>query len=282
MAKSYLHSGVGGRIASVGAMAVTLLLGISYLVTVGPAQAQKKPAEKKPAAQPSNEPQNAWVKLCNKGPVTAKHKDGKEEKKELNVCMTKHERLDVNSGLTIIAASLIQMKIDAEEKNAFRLELPLGMALPPGVAVSFFPKDIWAKLEKKEKLGKDEEAKVKNLKFPYLFCAGAPPGCTVEVEANAELLSAIKGSAGFLVQAVQMPGTGVGLGVPLAGFNETFAGAPTDTKKYADARKQMFEEIAARRQQMLQEIKKQQEDLSKMQPNVGPQQAPAAKDQKKK
>src|SRR5262249_36788403 len=94
MAKSYLQSGVGGRIASVGAIAVPLLLAISFPVTVAPPKPQKKPADsKKPAAAQPSEPQSAWVKLCNKGPVTAKHKDGKEEQKELNVCMTKHERL---------------------------------------------------------------------------------------------------------------------------------------------------------------------------------------------
>ena len=80
-----------------------------------------------------------------------------------------------------------------------------------------------------------------------------------------------------MVTAANLSGIGVHFKVSLAGFNEALAGPPTDTKKFAEARKKLMEDIKARREQLIAELKKQQEDLNKMQPNVGrPRKPPAA------
>lgn len=269
MAKSYLYAGIGARLADAGAVAVTLMLGIAFLLTVDSAYAQKKAPDKKaPASAPTSTPQNSWVKLCDKLPVAGKDKDGKEQKKELDVCQTLTESIDARSGMVITSVGLNQVKLDGEQKNILRMIVPLGVVLPTGAGLTFLPKDLWAKVQKNEKLEKAEGEKLKTLKIPYLFCNAV--GCHLEAEASAEVMSSMKGSAGFVITTTHMPGARLDYRIPLAGFNEAMAGPATDTKKYAEARVQLFKDIAARRAEMLTEMKKQQEDLNKMQPNVAP------------
>jgi invasion protein IalB len=271
MAQSHWQSGNGARLAGAAALAVTLLLGWSLVLSPGPAQAQKKTEKKEetPGAPKSN-----WVKLCDTGTLTAKDKEGKEQKKEVNICHTLAERIDANSGMVIVSAGLNQVKVDAEEKQIFRIILPLGVVLPAGVGVTFFPKDLWAKIEKNEKLEKGDESKLKSLKMGFLFCNVI--GCHIEVEAKEDLVTSLKTSAGFVVTTANLSGIGVNLRVPLAGFNEALKGPPTDTKKFAEARQKLMEDIKARREQLIAELKKQQEDLNKMQPNVSDKKPPAA------
>ena len=69
----------------------------------------------------------------------------------------------------------------------------------------------------------------------------------------------------MVVHTVEMSGAPAGMPVPLAGFAQALAGEPTDTKKYVEARKQLMEEIGERQQEMLAELKKQNDDLQKMQ-----------------
>jgi len=267
MAKSYFHSGGGARLAGVGAVAVTLMLGITFFLNGASAQAQKKPPEKK-AAAPTSTPQSAWVKLCDKGTLTAKDKDGKEEKKELNICMTHHERIDADNGMLILSAALHHTKLDGKETHHFRVMVPLGMLLPAGMRVVVFPKDVWEKVTKNEKLEKSDEGKAKALKLIYTHCHQV--GCVAELEATPEVLTNLKTNAGLRVFTVNLSGAPIGFDVPLAGFEQAMAGQAVDTKKYAEARKQLMMQIAERQKEMLAELKKQQEDLSKMQPNVVP------------
>jgi invasion protein IalB len=276
MANSFLHSGVGARLARVGAIAASLALGVVCAVNVGlpsTASAQAKKTPDKKAAAPSSGAESAWVKLCDKGTLTAKDKDGKEEKKELNICMTHHERIDANSGMLILSAALHNTKLDGKETNHLRVMVPLGMLLPAGMRATIFPKDVWEKVTKNEKLEKADEGKVKSLKLVYTHCHQV--GCVAETEATPEILTGLKTNAGLRVFTIGLSGAPIGFDVPLVGFDKALAGAPVDTKKYAEARKQLMQQIAQRQQELREELKKQQESLNKMQPNVKP--APSAK-----
>jgi invasion protein IalB len=267
MAKPHSLSGISARLAGLGAIAFTLMIGLTLALTADPAAAQKKKAD-----VPTSTPKSAWVKLCDKGFLTSKDKEGKEQKKELNICHTLAERINANSGMVIVSAGLNQIKVEKEEKQVFSMILPLGAVLPLGAGVTFFPKDVWAKIEKNEKLEKADESKAKSVKMGFQYCSHV--GCHVEVEAKDDLVKYLKTSAGFVVTMANMPGIGVQLKVPLAGFNEALAGPPTDTKKFADARKKLMEQIAERRKQMIAEYKKKQEELNNMQPNVGDKKPP--------
>ncbi len=149
-------------------------------------------------------------------------KDGKEEKKDLNICLIHHERIDGNSGMVLVSAALRQ--IDGQDKQHFMVMVPLGMLLQPGLRATVFPKNLWDKVQKNEKIEKAEEAKLKGLALGYTLCHMA--GCTAEMEATPELLNDLKGNGGLMVFAISASGTPVAFPVPLGGFRSG-AGGPT-------------------------------------------------------
>lgn len=272
MVNSHLHSGVGARLARLGALAATLVLGVSVCLAVASAQtppAKKPPADKKAATQdkrPAGGAQTAWVKLCEKATAQVKGKDGKDEKKDLNICLTHHERLDGNTGMVLVSAALRQ--IDGQDKQHFMVMVPLGMLIQPGMRATVFPKNLWEKVQKNEKLEKTEESKLKGLQLGYTLCHAA--GCTAEMESTPELLTDLKGSGGLMVFAIAASGAPIAFPIPLGGFDQALAGQPVDTKKYGEARKALMMQIAQRQQELAIEMKKQNEDLQKMQGGVAP------------
>jgi invasion protein IalB len=256
------RSGIG----NVGAAALALALGVAGLI--GPAGAQQPapaPAPKKPpaaapaqkgaapaaAAAPAGAAQSAWVKLCEKATTVGKDKDGKDEKKEVNICLTHHERLDGNTGMVLVSAAVRQ--VDGQDKQHFMVMVPLGMLIQPGMRASIYPKDLWEKAQKNEKI---EEAKLKGIKLGYTLCH--PAGCTAEVEAPAELITDLKTAGGIVIFSINAAGQAVGFPVPLAGFEQAFAGGPVDNKQYGEARKALMQQIAQRQHELAEEQKKQQ------------------------
>ena len=279
MASSHLHSGVGARLVRLSALAATLVLGITVFFAVASAQtpppAKKPPADKKAATtrtKTATGAQTAWVKLCEKATAQVKGKDGKDEKKDLNICLTHHERLDGNTGMVLVSAALRQ--IDGQDKQHFMVMVPLGMLIQPGMRATVFPKNLWEKVQKNEKLEKTEEAKLKGLQLSYTLCHAA--GCTAEMDATPELLTDLKSNGGIMVFAIAASGAPIAFPVPLAGFEQALAGQPIDTQKYGEARKALMMQIAQRQQQLQAEMKKQNDDLQKMQGSVAPPSAPPA------
>jgi invasion protein IalB len=275
MAHSFLHCGVGARIARAGALAVTLALGGVLLVSLvqpepASAQAKKdaKAADPKAAAAPSGPPDSSWVKLCDKQQLKGKDKDGKDVAKDVDMCVTLNELIHPDSGMVMVSARLQQVKMDGQQKDHFSVTVPLGVALPVQPSITVFPKDMWEKIHKNGKLDKGDEAKLKQIKLTYTHCIQV--GCNAEIEANADLVNTLKTGAGFFVETVRMPGTPVGQPLSLGGFDKALAGPPTETEKYAKARQELMKQIYERQKQLIAEYKKQQEDLNKMQPNVGP------------
>jgi len=277
MASSFLHSGVGARIARVGAIAVTIALGGALLLNVGqplPASAQAKKGDGKAEVKA---PEGSWVKLCEKNQIKGKDKDGKELTKDVDACVTLTEQIHPENGMVMVSAKFHQVKIDGQEKQSLQLTVPLGVVLPAGLGVTVFPKDLWDKLLKNEKLEKADEEKLKAATIPltYTFCGSL--GCNAEVEANADLLGKLKGGAGFVVQSAHVQFGRVAQPVSLSGFPQALSNPPTDTKKFAEARGELMKEIYERRKAMLADFKAKQDELNKMQPNVAPPKADAKK-----
>ena len=185
---------------------------------------------------------NTWAKRCDTGSLIAKDKDGTEHKKVLSICQTITDITEARGVLTT-SVRLDQIKVDGVEKQVLRIIVPLGAVLPAGASVTFFPKDLWAKLEKREELEKGDEAKLKSLNVPYLFCDAA--GCHIEAGADADLMSSLKGSAGFVITGAHMPKGSAGsvitsahmaeaqpvdYRISLSGFNEARDGPGADPK----------------------------------------------------
>lgn len=178
------------------------------------------PAQAAPV--PKAAEQSAWVKVCE--PVTFKTA-GKEDKK--SVCITHHERLDANTGLVLVSATIRQ--IEGQPKPSLIVMLPLGMALLPGAQLKV-----------------DEDAEV--VKLPFTLCH--PAGCTAEVEAAPEFIAKLRGGKSLMVAAMNTSGSPLGFPVPLTGFGPALDGAPIDPKAYADARKGLMEVIKQRQAEL--------------------------------
>ena len=250
MASSFLHTGVGAWIARAGAIVITAALGGALLLNVSqpqPASAQaKKDAKAAPAKAAVKAPEGSWVKLCEKNQIKGKDKDGKELTKDVDACVTLTEQIQSENGMVMISAKYHQVKVDGQEKQSLQLTVPLGVALSAGLGVTVFPKDLWNKLLKGEKLKKAEEEKLKATTVPltYTFCREF--GCNAEVEANADLLNNLKVGAGFVVQFEDAQFGRVAQPVSLSGFSQALAGLPVDTREYSKARKKLIGNLQER------------------------------------
>ena len=211
-----------------------LMLAVGVGLSANPAAAQDKKGA--PAAAPKGAPapaaaagnapeQSAWVKLCEKAPSLA------EPKKELNVCLTHHERLDGNTGMVLVSAAIRQ--VEGQDKEALMVMVPLGMALPPGVQV---------KVDDKEPV-----------KLQFTLCHAA--GCTAEGEASKAVIDQMKTGKQVVVAAINLAGKAIGFPVPLTGFDKAYAGAPVDNEKYKEARKRLMSAIRERQIEMAKKAK---------------------------
>ena len=130
--------------AAVGlcAGAIALALSVSGVAAQGTAQ-KGAPAAKgaAPANAPAQQAAPSWVKLCEKAPFAGTDKDGKEIMAEKSICLTHHERLDAASGMVLVSAAI--REIEGAQKRHLMIMLPLGMAIPAGMQVGVYPKDMW-------------------------------------------------------------------------------------------------------------------------------------------
>lgn len=253
------------RVGRWSMLVASLVIGAFALGSGAMAQEKKKAPEKAPekaapaapgaAADPN---QSAWVKLCEKIAGVSKDKDGKDKKEEFNVCLTHHERLDANTGMVIVSAAVRQ--VQGQDKMAFMIMVPLGMLIPPGMRAAVYTKELWDKLQKNEKI---DENKLKPFGLPFSVCHMG--GCTAEIEMKPELMAELKAGAGLMIIAVDPNRQPIFFPVPLNGFDTTLAGAPVDPEKYTTARRALMEQIAQRQQQYREEMKKQNDELQKMQ-----------------
>ena len=282
MAQTKLHLAAGyefvrraGVTATAAALLVTAWAGMVAAQQPAPPAAPKKapapPAAQKGApAKDAKGPPSAWVKLCEKGTAVTKAKDGKEDKKEIDICLTHHERLDGNTGMVLVSAAVRQ--ISGQDKPALMIMVPLGMLLQPGMRANIYPQDQWDLVQKNEKI---DESKIKGIQLAYTLCH--PAGCTAETEATPDLLNQMKSSAGILVFAINAAGAPMVFPVPLAGFDSSLAGPPIDTKQYSEARKSLMLQIAQRQQQLMEEAQKKQQEGQGAAPAAKAPQPPAKK-----
>jgi invasion protein IalB len=169
----------------------------------------------------------AWAKYCEKATAATKEKDGKEEKKDLNICLTHHERLDDNTGMVKVSAAV--REIEGQDKQRFMVMVPLGVRIQSGMRATIYPKDVWERVERNEGINENNEGSLQSLTLAYTLCHGA--GCVAEVEATPDLISSLKSSGGFVVRVTGEVGTSVAFPVPLIGFAQALEGEPFDVRK---------------------------------------------------
>jgi invasion protein IalB len=244
------------RVATVAVCALAIAAGAALAQQAKKEQKGKAPAKKAQTEQPANEPQSAWVKLCEKAPIVLRDKEGKPTREQRNICLTHHERLDGNTGLVLVSAALRQ--VEGEEKQHLMIMVPLGMAIGPGLRATVYNADQWDKIQKNEKF---DDSKLEPVRFNYSLCH--PAGCTAEIEASKKLIDSFRAGAGIMVLAINAQGQVVAFPVPLTGFKDALDGEPIDNEKYSEARKALMAQIAQRQQQLMEEARKRQAEAAK-------------------
>lgn len=232
-----------------------------------PKDAKKAPAAKEQPKQQAGQQkagdQSAWVKLCEGVPFVRKDKDNKEVREERKICLTHHERLDGNTGMVLVSAAVRQ--IDGQDKQHLMVMVPLGMAVKPGVRAAVYPKELWDKVQKNEKV---DEKQLKPVEIDYAICH--PAGCTAEIEMTPELMTQMKGGGGLIVIAINAAGQPIAFPVPLTGFEQAYGGQPIDNQAYAKARNELMGQIRQRQAQMMEEARKQQAGAQPAAPAAAP------------
>jgi invasion protein IalB len=161
----------------------------------------------------------AWSKLCEKTSAVPKNKDANAEKKDLDICLTYHERVDRNTGMVLMAAAV--REIEGRDTRHLMIMVPLGVILQRGVRVSIFPEPLWEEAQRNEE---SNAAGLKSLTLAYTICHAA--GCVAEMELTPDVLASLTSSAGFVAHATRESGASVAFSVSLGGFAQALEGAP--------------------------------------------------------
>ena len=170
-----------------------------------------------------------WIKLCETANAVTKGIDGKDEKKQVNICLTHHERLD-DSGMVLMSAAVRQ--IEGQDKKHFMVMVPLGMQIKPGMQVNIDPKDLWeAASPEQRRFEERDDGRLMSLKLAYTLCHAA--GCVAEMEATQGILSSLETSGGFMVRTTNEVGASADFSVSLEGFAQAFEGPPSSPQTRA-------------------------------------------------
>jgi invasion protein IalB len=179
------------------------------------------PAAAKPpgaTAAAAGAPEDAWVKLCMKSDQT----NNKE------ICLVNHEGLEPNTGMVLIAAAV--RKVEGEDKQQLLVRVPTAYALviPAGVQI------------------KIDEAQPIQLQYTICF----PTSCQVQLELTNELFDSMRKGKQMVVAAMNIQQKTMGFPVPLTGFGKAYDGAPVDSVKYEESRRQLMESFRKRQAEL--------------------------------
>jgi Ca-activated chloride channel homolog len=184
--------------------------------TAAQAVARAAPAARPDATAVASDPnQSAWVKLCEKSGGT-------------DICLTHHERLDGNTGLTIVSAALLE--IVGQRERVLLVMVPLGVDMASGVEVAF-------------------DGETETYKLPLKACQ--PGGCMAEADATPALIAKLQQGKAMTVLARNGVGIAIKLPVPLNGFAWALANAPVDVQLYGRARAELMPQVMQRQMAIL-------------------------------
>lgn len=241
--------------AGAGALALAVALPLAMAQEAPPAgqlqpkstQAPKAPAAGAPAgaagaptaaAPAGNASEDAWVKLCMRNEQTA----NKE------ICLVNHEGLEPNTGMVLIAAAV--RKVEGEEKQQLLVRVPTAYALvmPPGVQLKI-----------------DEEQPIQ---LQYAICF--PTSCQVQLELTKELMDSMRKGKQMVVAAMNIQQKTMGFPVPLTGFAKAYDGAPVDSAKYEESRRQLMEVFRKRQADLAAKAAEAEKNKQAGQPGAPP------------
>jgi len=171
-----------------------------------------------PTAANGTPPEDAWVKLCMKS----------EQTQQKEICLVNHEGLEPNTGMVLIAAAV--RKVEGEDKQQLLIRVPTAYALvmPAGVQLKI-----------------DEQQPIQ---LQYTICF--PTSCQVQLELTKELMDSMRKGKQMVVAAMNIQQKTMGFPVPLTGFAKAYDGAPVDSVKYEESRRQLMEMFRKRQAEL--------------------------------
>jgi invasion protein IalB len=171
-------------------------------------------------AQTTRQSPPAWWKWCGPATAVTENKEGKKERKPVNICATYHHRIN---GKTLIVSTGL-WHIEGQDKWRFFVNMPPNMKVRPGLRVSMFPKHIWDDLQKQRKIESSKKAEGKKLKLGKTSCDATH--CFAQMEATPEQISDLQTNGGLVVFATTSTGMPVAIPIPLEDFTHAMAGPP--------------------------------------------------------
>ncbi len=252
-----LSRGAARLMLCFGAAALALAM-TSPLVMAQQGQAQPKstqaPKKSAPAAAPAAgaaAPQAAgpaadpWIKLCVKN----------EQTQNRQVCLTRHEGLEPNTGMALVTVMVRQTEGEEKQQLMIQMHTFEGLVIPAGIQMKI-----------------DDGEPVK---LPFVVCF--PSGCQVQTDLTPEMLESMRKGQKMAVLGMNVQQKATGFPIPLTGFSKALDGPPIDTKKYEESRRQMMEIFKKRRAELAakQAAQAQAGNQAGAAPAAPPAQAPA-------
>ncbi len=187
--------------------------------------------------------EDAWVKLCMKS----------EQTQNKEICLINHEGLEPNTGMVLIAAAV--RKVEGEEKQQLLVRVPTAYALvmPAGVQIKI-----------------DEQQPIQ---LQYTICF--PTSCQVQLELTKEMFDSMRKGKQMVVAAMNIQQKTMGFPVPLTGFAKAYDGAPVDSVKYEESRRQLMEMFRKRQADLAAKAAKASGRTRPAPPGRPPRQPPA-------
>jgi len=183
---------------------------------------QDTPAQNQPQApQQSNAISTGWKRICQTSEQTKKE-----------ICVVNHV-LHAETGQMLAAATVIEEK---GEQKLFRVAVPLGMLLEPGLRVVI---DQNPPIEAK-------------------FAICVPEGCFGDLQVNDEFVNNLKKSKVLVIQVINHARRTVNIQFPLTDFQKSYEGPPVDPKEIEAQRQKLQDELNKKAKQMLEQQQKKQ------------------------
>lgn len=171
---------------------------------VAVAQEKKKQDAKKKNEAPKNTEQpkqqlgvSPWLKICE--PASDKTKGG----------CTLFQQLGSETGQLLAVAQVVEEKTDKGTNRAFRINLPLGFAIPPGISI---------KIDQYEAI-----------KGQYIICVQGT--CIAESPVTEAFVDALKKGKVLQIQALNMEGRQASFPFDLSTFAKSYDGPAVDPKE---------------------------------------------------
>jgi invasion protein IalB len=192
-------------IVGIGSAGMIAATDVAYAQEKKKTEAKKKEEAPK-AAAPDQQPRvgvSPWLKICE--PANDKSKGG----------CTMFQQLGSETGQLLAVAQVIEEKTDKGTNRAFRINLPLGFALQPGIRIII---DKFDPIEGK-----------------YVICVQGT--CIAESAVTEAFVNELKKGKVLSVQVVNMENRIATLSFDLATFAKSYDGPPVDPKELQAKRK---------------------------------------------